>query len=58
MLLLCLSDWLARCAIQTMGDLATTYGYYGAQWDGNMDDIIAEAGEVSGTTQPVTPSGP
>ncbi len=36
----------ARCAIQTMGDLATEYGYYGAQWDGEMDDIIAEAGEA------------
>ncbi len=36
----------ARCAIQTMGDLASEYGYYGAQWDGQMDDIIAEAGEA------------
>ena len=30
-----------------MGDLATQYGYYGAEWGDNMDDVIAEAGEVS-----------
>ena len=42
----------ARCAIQTMGELATTYGYYGAQWDGDMDDIIAEAGEALTVADP------
>lgn len=36
----------ARCAIETMGGLAEEYGYYGAEWEGQMDDIIAEAGEA------------
>jgi len=33
-----------------MGDLATEYGYYGAEWGGNLDDVIAEAGEVGIST--------
>ena len=32
--------------MQTMGDLATEYGYYGAEWAVDMDTILAEAGEV------------
>ena len=36
----------ARCAIETMGSLAEEYGYYGAEWEGQMDDVIAEAGEA------------
>ena len=37
----------ARCAIELIGELAETYGYYGASWDDN--DIILniiEAGEA------------
>jgi dipeptidase len=37
----------ARCAIQTMGDLATTYGYFGAAGaDDNVENQQNEAGEA------------
>lgn len=35
-----------------MGDLAMQYGYYGAEWEGNMDSIIAEAGEALTVADP------
>ena len=37
----------ARCAIELMGELAETYGYYGASWDENdITTNIIEAGEA------------
>lgn len=35
----------AVCAVQTMGDLATQYGFYGADWSGG-DLSLGEAGEA------------
>eukprot|EP00456_Euglypha_rotunda_P032666 TRINITY_DN25313_c0_g1_i1.p1 TRINITY_DN25313_c0_g1~~TRINITY_DN25313_c0_g1_i1.p1 ORF type:complete len:202 (+),score=19.04 TRINITY_DN25313_c0_g1_i1:222-827(+) len=44
----------ARCAIHTMGNLAETYGYYGANWVGDQYERMLEAGEamtVADTTE-------
>lgn len=42
----------ARCAVQTMGDLATEYGYYGAAWSGDMSNQLGEAGEALTVADP------
>ena len=36
----------ARCACQTMGDLSTEYGFYGAVWTGDDMTVYGEAGEA------------
>ncbi|CAK4886507.1 unnamed protein product [Aphanomyces euteiches] len=36
----------ARDAIKLMGSLAEQYGYYGAEWEGDEEDLLVEAGET------------
>jgi hypothetical protein len=36
----------ARCALQTMGDLAVKYGFYGPSWDVSAVEGQSEAGEA------------
>lgn len=42
----------ARCAIQLMGDLSTTYGFYGDGYDGDLIEGQDEAGEALTVADP------
>jgi dipeptidase len=42
----------ARCAIQTMGDLATKFGFYGNGYDEDEESALEEAGEALVITDP------
>ena len=42
----------AKCAIQTMGDLSTTYGFYGDGYDGDLIGGQDEAGEALTISDP------
>lgn len=42
----------ARCAIQVMGDLSTTYGFYGDGYDGDLIEGQDEAGEALTVADP------
>lgn len=42
----------ARCAIRTMGDFASRYGFYGPGWDGSNELALSESGEAIVVSDP------